>query len=186
MKTVCALLVAAALYGAEDMPEWARQAAAQPLPAYSAKVYSAVLLQEENDTVDSDGRRTMRERGVIKVLQKSTKSIEASRTYNTKTGKIRDFRAWLLPPTGSSIFLGKDKVIDVALSPEYTYDEARAKLISSGSNLAPGSVFAYEVTEEEKSVFVQDSYAFQDRSAGAGLAILAHRARWMGSPRHRV
>jgi hypothetical protein len=162
MRTACALLLAAGLYGADDVPDWARQAARQPLPTYSAKVYAAALLQEESVTVDPDGHRTMRERGVIKVLQKSTDSIEAGRSYNTKTGRIRDFRAWLLPPTGATVSFGKDKVIDIALSKEYTYDEGRLKLISAGSNLAPGSVFAYEVTEEEKSVFVQSSYDFQE------------------------
>ncbi|MGA2039069.1 MAG: DUF3857 domain-containing protein [Bryobacteraceae bacterium] len=164
MKTACALLFAAALYAADDFPDWARQAAAQSTPAYPAKVYAAGLFHEESVTVDAEGHRTMREREAIKVLQKSTDSIEAYRSYNTKTGKIRDFHAWLLPPAGPSVSLGKDKVVDVALSREYTYDEGRAKLISSGSNLAPGSVFAYEVTEEEKSVFVQDRYEFQGRS----------------------
>ncbi len=162
MRAACALLLVAALHGADELPDWARQAAAQPVPAYSAKVYAAVLLQEESVTADPDGRRTMRERGVIKVLQKSTESIQAFRSYNTKTGKIRDFRAWLQPPTGALISFGKDKVVDIALSLEYTYDEARAKLITAGSSLAPGSVFAYEVTEEEKSVFVQYRYAFQE------------------------
>lgn len=161
MRIGCGLLLAAALYGAEDVPEWARQAAAQPAPGYPAKVYAVGLLQEESVTVDAEGRRVMRERGAIKVLQKSADSIRAYRSYNTKTGRIRDFRAWLLPPTGKPISFGKDQVADVALSQEYTYDEGRARLISPGPNLAPGSVFAYEVTEEEKSVFVQYRYAFQ-------------------------
>jgi hypothetical protein len=162
VKAACALLAVAALHAADEFPDWARQAAAQSVPAYSAKVSAVVLLQEESVTADPDGRRTMRERGVIKVLQKSSDSIQAFRSYNTKTGKIRDFRGWLQPPTGALISFGKDKVVDIALSAEFTYDEGRAKLIIPGANLAPGSVFAYEVTEEEKSVFVQYRYAFQD------------------------
>jgi len=163
MKLIGALLFAAALYGAEAVPDWATQAATQPVPAYSPKVYAAVLLHEENVTVDADGRRTMRERGVIKILQKSTESIDAYRAYNTKNGKIREFRGWLLPPTGAPLPYGKDKVVDIALSQKFTYDEERAKVLSPGSNLAPASVFAYEVIEEEKSVFVQDIYTFQQR-----------------------
>ena len=162
MRAAAALLFAAALYAADDFPDWARQAASQPVPTYPAKVYAVGLLQEESLMVDAEGRRVMRKRGVIKVLQKSADSIDAYRSYNTKTGKIRDFRGWLLPPTGAVIPFAKDKVIDIALSTEYTYDEGRAKLITPGANLAPGSVFAYEVTEEEKSVFVQYRYAFQE------------------------
>ncbi len=163
MRIACALLMAAALYGADEVPDWARQAAAQPAPAYPAKVYAVDLLHEESVTVDSEGHHVMRERGVVMVLQKSADFIEAFRPYNTKTGRIRDFRAWLLPPDGKPIPFGKEKVVDIALSTEYTYDEGRAKLVSPGANLAPGSVFAYEVTEEEKSVFVQYRYEFQER-----------------------
>jgi hypothetical protein len=166
VKAACALsalLSVGALYGADSVPDWVRQAAAQPVPSYSPKVYAAVMLHEETLTADADGHRTMRERAVIKVLQKSTDSIRADRSYNTKTGKIREFHAWLLPPGGAPTTYGKDKVIDIALSTEYTYDEAREKVITPGSDLAPGSVFAYEVTEEEKSVFVQDTYEFQAR-----------------------
>lgn len=163
MKIACALLLAAALYGADDVPDWGRQAAAAAVPAFPPKVYAVGLLQDESVTVDADGRRVMRERGVLKVLQKSADSIEAYRSYNTKTGKISNFRAWLLPPSGPPVPFGKDKVADIALSQEFTYDEGRAKVVSTGANLAPGTVFIYEVTEEEKSVFVQYRYSFQGR-----------------------
>lgn len=162
MKLAWVLLAAVSLHAAEEMPDWARQAGAQPVPSYPAKVYAAVLLHEENTAVDADGRRVMRERGVLKILQKSSDSITAYRSYNTKAGRIRDFRAWLQAPGGPVRTFSKDNVADIALSPEFTYDEGRAKLINPGSGLAPGSVFAYEVTEEIKTVFVQCGYDFQD------------------------
>jgi transglutaminase-like putative cysteine protease len=163
MKLLPAALLSTALYGATvDVPDWVRQAAAQTVPQYPAKVFAASLLQEESVTVDPDGRRVMRERGVIKILQKSTDEIRAYRSYNSKTGRIRDFRGWLLPVTGAAVALGKEKVADIALSSDSMYDEGRAKTMSPGTGLPPGSVFAYEVTEEEKTVFTQYSYAFQE------------------------
>ena len=151
------------LYGADEAPEWARQAAATTVPAYPAKVTSVFLFQEETVAVDADGKRVMRERGAIKILEASGEKIDAFRTYNTKTGRIRDFQGWLFPPTGKPIPYAKNRVADVALSQEYVYDEARAKVLECGS-AAPGSVFAWEVTEEERSVFTQDAYHFQRRS----------------------
>ena len=160
----CALLVAAAasVRAADVVPEWAKEAAVRAVPDFSSKVASVVLLQEETVTVDPDGRRVMRERGAIKILQPSNEKIEAYRTYNTKTGRIRDFQGWLIPPSGKPVTYTKDKILDVALSREYVYDEARAKVLDCG-NAAPGSVFAWEVTEEEKTVFTQYHYAFQQR-----------------------
>jgi len=159
---ICAAAFSALLCAADDLPDWARQAASQTAPAYSPKVYAVALLHEESLVVDPDGHRTLRERGVIRILQKSTDFVRAFRPYNTRSGKIRDFRGWLVSPSGAAAPLGKDAVADIALSPESTYDEGRARVMSPGPGVAPGSVFAYEVTEEEKSVFTQHEYDFQN------------------------
>jgi len=168
MRTTLSRLLFFALAGlflraAEDTPDWAKQAAAMATPSYPAKVTSVVLFHEEAVTVDPDGRRVMRERGAVKILQASGEKIEAFRTYNTKNGRIRDFQGWLFPPVGKPIVYAKNRVVDIALSQEYVYDEARAKVLECGS-AAPGSVFAWEVTEEVRSVFTQDAYQFQSRS----------------------
>jgi hypothetical protein len=157
------LFAATALTAAEDAPSWAREAAAQTVPDYSSKVTSVVLLQEEMVTVDADGRRVMRERGAVKILQLGGESIEAGRSYNTKNGRIRDFQGWLISPSGKAVPYAKNRVIDVALSRDYVYDEARARVLECGA-AAPGSVFAWEVTEEEKSVFTQTGFSFQQQS----------------------
>jgi len=159
MRGLLLLLAAATLQAADDVPSWARDAAAQIVPNYPAKVNSVVLLREETVTVEIDGKRVMRERGAIKIVQPGA-SVEAYRTYNTKNGRIRDFQGWLIPPTGKATSYPKNRIVDVAVSRDDVYDEARAKVLECGS-AAPGSVFAWEVTEEEKTVFTQDAYTFQ-------------------------
>jgi len=156
------ILTASVLTAAEDAPSWVREAASQTIPDYPSKVNSVVLLQEEMVTVDADGRRVMRERGAVKILQPGGDSVRSYRTYNVKNGRIRDFQGWLIPPTGKAIPYAKNRILDIALSSDYVYDEARAKVLECGS-AAPGSVFAWEVTEEEKTVFTQDRYGFQGR-----------------------
>ena len=148
---------------ADDAPDWAREAASRPSPQYPAKLSAVVLLQEEHLTVDSEGRRLMRERGVIRILQQGREKVTAFRPYNTRSGKIRDFQGWLISPQGKATSFGKNAVVDVALSTEYTYDEARAKVLDPGSGHSAGAVFAYEVVEEEKTVFTQYQYRFQER-----------------------
>jgi hypothetical protein len=165
MRRALLLLFAASLLhaAADDAPQWAREAAFQSVPTYAAKVNWVVLLQEESVTVDPDGRRVMRERGAIKILQPGGESVEAYRTYNTKTGRIQNFQGWLLPPSGKAILYDKKRIADVALSRDYVYDEARAKVLECGSAI-PGSVFAWEVTEEEKTIFTQDGFNFQHQN----------------------
>src|SRR5207253_1703497 len=75
-------------------------------------------------------------------------------------GRIRDFQGWLIPPNGKTITYTKDRIVDVAVT-EGLYEELRTKFLACDSS-APGSIFAYEVTEEEKTVFTQYQYRFQE------------------------
>jgi hypothetical protein len=137
-------------------------AAIAPQAAFPAKVASVVLLHEEHLTVGPDGKWSATERGAVKILQSGRHNISAWRTYNTKTGRIRDFRGWLISPSGKEIEYQKNSILDQALSTEYTYDEGRAKRLECDPDAPPGSVFAYEVTEEEDTVFTTYPYSFQD------------------------
>lgn len=164
MRTVAAALLAAACLAAQDVPQWVRDAAALSAPAYPSKVMVLVLLQEEQVTVEADGRRVMRERGAVRVLQRGKTGLAAFRTYNVKSGKIREFQGWLLPPAGRTVVYPKNAAMDVALSTEYTYDEERARVLEPGGDPPPGSIFAWEIVEEEKTVFTQYHYGFQETS----------------------
>jgi hypothetical protein len=146
-----------------DAPDWVRQAASKVVPSYPAKVSSVVLFQEEAVTVDPDGRRVMRERGAIRILQPNGNHLTAYRTYDTKNGRIRDFQGWLVEPAGKTRPYPKGSILDVAVSRDYVYDDTRAKALECGS-AQPGSVFAWEITEEEKTLFTQYRYAFQNQA----------------------
>jgi len=135
--------------------------AGSPRKDFPAKIAIVFLLREERLTVRPDGKWSATERGVIKVLQSGRHDIAAWRTYNTKTGRIRDFRGWLILPSGKEIEYQKNSILDVALSTEFTYDESRAKRLECDPEAPPGSVFAYEVTQEEDTVFTTYPYSFQ-------------------------
>jgi hypothetical protein len=156
------LLAAASSFAKDATPPWVHDAAAiQPKGEFSSKVASVVLFHEEHLTVSPDGKWSTTERGAIKILQ-PRHNISAWRAYNTKTGRIRDFRGWLLLPSGKEVEYQKDSILDVALSTSYTYDEGRAKKLDCDPDAPPGSVFAYEVTQEEETVFTTYPYSFQD------------------------
>src|SRR5215472_4380621 len=113
------------LHAAGDAPDWVRQAMADPVPGYPVKVPSVVLLQEEAVTVDADGRRIMRERGAIKVLQPGGNKLSASRAYYVKNDRIRDLQGWLIPPSGKPTVYSKNSIVDRALALEEVYDDTR-------------------------------------------------------------
>jgi transglutaminase-like putative cysteine protease len=162
MRLLPLFLLAGGLFAGEELPDWARQAVDQPAPKHSNTIKTVVLLREESVAVDAGGTLSMRERGVIRIAQPGAGSLSASRSYNAKTGRIRDFRGWLLSPDGTVTRLGRDLILDIALSMNETYNESRAKVLELGARKPPGSVFAYEVTEEEKTIFTQYYHRFQE------------------------
>jgi uncharacterized protein DUF3857/transglutaminase superfamily protein len=164
MKKALLILIAASGVSAKDIPAWVREAGQQAVKSdYPAKVTRVALLQEEHLAVDVDGKRVMTERRAIKILRISPRAPVAWREYNTKAGRIRDFRAWLLLPSGKEIEYAKDRVLDVAMTNDKTpYDEERAKMIECAPDAPPGSIFAYEVTEEEATIFTTHPYLFQE------------------------
>ena len=157
-----AFWLAGSLFAADEQPpDWVKQAAAQKVAGYPAKVTTAVLFQEEAVTVDVDGRRVMRERKAVKILQPGGgQGLAGARYYNSKSGRIRDVQGWLIPPNGKPTTYAKNRVADVSPNREDTYDEYRMKVLECG-NVPPGSVFAWEITEEEKSIFTQSTNFFQ-------------------------
>src|SRR5690348_6472566 len=105
-----------AAHAANDPPDWIKAATGLKTPEYGVKVSAVTLLQEESVTVDADGTRMMRERGVVKILQPGGERLSARRAYNSKSGRIRDFQGWLIAPSGKSTVYAKDRIVDVAVT----------------------------------------------------------------------
>ena len=60
MRAVSIAFLAVTCGAGQDVPQWVRDAASGPAPAYPPKVAAVVLLQEEQVNVDAEGRRVMR------------------------------------------------------------------------------------------------------------------------------
>jgi transglutaminase-like putative cysteine protease len=162
------LCTAHSAFCADELPSWAKEASTVLLAErFPASVKTADLFHEEAVTVQPDGSRVMRERGLAVILQ-SSGSVTAYRTYNTKAGRIRDFQAWSIPPNGRAVAIAKNRILDVSVSPNQIYDEARAKMLDFGGG-ARGTMYAWEIVEEEKTVFTQYGYTMQ----GSGPCILS-------------
>jgi hypothetical protein len=149
------------LFAADDVPAWVRAAASRPTPTAPGRAPAIVLFQEEILNVDAAGRRVIHERAVVRKLTAGRAPVAAVRAFNVKSGRIRDIRAWTINPDGREVRYGKDRVVESALDSGAAYEEARMKRIVPGEEWQPGGVFAYEIVEEEQTVFTQYSHAFQ-------------------------
>jgi len=146
-------------------PAWLTEVATREVPEYDSDVSSVTLFEEKIATVNEQGVVVTTVRKAVKVLSRAGRSTASgSAIYRTDTGKVRNLQGWLIYPSGKSESFGKKETIDAALADNDVYNEARLKLISARSMADPGSVFGYESTVEDRSIFTQFLYRFQGAS----------------------
>jgi hypothetical protein len=148
---------------ADDAPPWLRQAAATATPALEPSIEALVLADEESVLVGDDGVITTTRRRAVRILTREGRDRARGHVvYMTGTGKVKDVRGFLVWPNGDVKKYGKDRVLDVALAPQDVYNDVRARVISASEEAAPGVVFGVESVVEDKSVFTQFDWQFQD------------------------
>lgn len=160
-----AIAVALALplcgWAADDTPAWLKELSAVTLPQYSAKVNSVVLLNEEHTTVADNGKLSTTTRTAMKILNRQGGDILYYEQYDTASGKVRDFKAWMVAPSGKVKKYGKDEILDAACAENDVYNECRRRIVSGKRDAEPGAIFAYEATTESQSFSNQLFFHFQ-------------------------
>jgi transglutaminase-like putative cysteine protease len=160
---LAALVLARPLWAGGDAPAWLQAAAAAPLPSYDAKARAVVLLDEGELVVEPGGKVRRVSRYALKVLREDGRTAATvSVSYGTDARKIASLDAWRISSSGKIRKYGKAETEDVALSPADVYNEARARVISARAEAETGDVFGYEVVTEERPLFAQDIWFFQE------------------------
>ncbi len=148
-------------------PAWLQQAATAVAPPYQRDVPAVVLHHEQQINVGADGRITTVTLYAVRVLTHEGRGYaEAAEGYATDTGKVRELRAWLLRPNGQIKRYGKDETLDLAAGQNDVYNESRVKVISAKNDADAGAVFGYTATTEERALFPQVEWAFQEGLSG--------------------
>lgn len=165
LAIVAILLCGCSGYAAvsKDAPSWVTEAASKTLPNYAGKVPAAVLLEERRVGVDNSGLVTTRTRRAIKILtHEGQRSAEAFVPYLRGGGRVNALHAWLVAPGGFVKTYEKNSVADMGSFDEMElYNDFRFQRIRA-ENPEIGAVFAYESEVEERALFAQDRFAFQN------------------------
>jgi hypothetical protein len=144
------------------VPAWLKELTSVTLPQYDRKVNNVVLLNEEHTVIAESGRLTTTTRTAIKFLTRQGGDVRFLEQYDTASGKVRDFRAWVIPPSGKVRKFGKDEILDVACAENDVYNECRMRMVSGKRDAEPGAIFAYEGVVEHQLYSNQLQFHFQD------------------------
>jgi hypothetical protein len=148
----------------EEAPQWLQQAAAIKVPTYEKEVPAVVLRNDQDILVSDDGRLTINTTYAVRILTRDGRGFaDAIEMYLTKSSKINEMHAWLIRPNGFVKKYGKDETADRIFDPNDIYDEYRVKEIDASNDADIGVVFGYQSTSEERPLFTQDIWRFQDR-----------------------
>jgi len=159
---VLGLLAAGVLFGGDDAPAWLRDLSSVSLPSYEAKVTMVVLLDEERTTVGDSGKLTTTTRTALKILARQGVDPIFLEQYDTQSGKIRDFKAWMISPSGKVKKYGKEEIIELACAENDVYNQCRERMVSGKRDVEAGAVFGYESVVEHQAFGNQLSFHFQD------------------------
>jgi len=156
----------------DEAPAWLQQAAAIKIPTYEKDIPAVILQNEQQVTISEDGKVTTVTTFAIRILLREGRGYAYARAfYNSEAGKVREMRAWLIRPSTPVKRYSKDEIVDAIEDDSDIYNESRVKFIDATKDAEAGSVFGYQTTTEERSVFSQDIFPFQ----GNRLPVVASR-----------
>lgn len=166
MKPRLFAILALLLFGttaiADETPQWVQQAAAIKVPAYDREVAAVVLVDESLTSINSEGRVNEVYNHAVRILRREGRDYAVGQVgYVPDSGKVKEFRAWLIRPSGEIKRFGKDDSVDIAANLNDVYNEYRLRRISARDDAETGAIFAYSYTLEDRSIFSQTDWAFQ-------------------------
>jgi hypothetical protein len=155
--------LAGSSFAGDSAPTWLQQLATIKTPTYEKTVKAVVLNDEENVVLDPSGKLVTTDMHAIRILTKEgRKEAVAIAFYLSKFSEVRDMQAWLIAPDGKVTAYGKKDIIDRISDPDDVYDEGRIKIIDAKDAADVGYVFGYTTTTEDRPLFYQDKWIFQD------------------------
>lgn len=164
-QTMLLMLALNAIAFADEAPAWLKQTVSTSLPTYGKDVHAVVLHDESRKTIEDDGKIKTTSWWAVKILSREGRGYaRASESYNTGSSKVKDMRAWLIRPNGQTVSYGKKETMDMALADNDVYNDSRLRVISATDEVEPGCVFGYEIITEEREVFSQFLWFFQQGS----------------------
>ncbi len=145
-------------------PTWLRQASSLQPPTYPKDVPAVVLHDEQQVTLERDGKLRTVENYAVKILSREGRNFAIARAfYLSSFSKVRDMNGWIIRPDGSTKEYGKKSILDIISDQDDVYNEGRIKVIDASDDVDAGFIFGYTVVTEDTPLFYQDNWSFQGR-----------------------
>lgn len=145
---------------AGSAPEWLRQLARQPLPAYKADTKGVVLLHEEITTVDSSGEVHTIYRRAVKILRPTAREeLSHMAVHFDNETKLTWLKGWGITASGQEYEVKEKDAIETG-GDAFAEDTHYKVLEIPGGDV--GSVIGYEYQQRRRPSINQDVWTIQE------------------------
>ena len=146
----------------DSVPDWVKEAMAQPQGPYSPETSAVVLLDDTVLTVGPDGKAVERHRHVVKILRPNGRDEGIVEVPYNKDSKILSLHVWSVGPDGHEYAMKDSDIQDEGYAGGgNSYSDIRRR-IARAPGRDPGGVVAYEVEQRDQAYANQSTWFFQD------------------------
>jgi transglutaminase-like putative cysteine protease len=134
-----------------NVPDWVRQAAAQPLGAYPPETKAVVLLDQTDYVVTGSGQFNEHRRMVTKIIRPEGREVANPILFHAKTEKVTSLHAWVMDGAGHDFELRDKDFFEAGLFDDFVLYSDEVAHTGKAPAANPGAVvgFEYEVRRRE-------------------------------------
>ena len=156
-----AVLSVSAFASGVSIPEWVRQATAQPLGTYPPETKAVILLDQTDYTVTAPGEYVEHSRWVAKILRPEGREEGDLAVHLRQTEKLNYIHAWTLDRSAHEYELKPNDFVEKGFPSFELYSDIRY-LTARAPAADPGSTIAFEYEARRHSWINQINQFFQE------------------------
>ena len=161
LSAVCCLLSNSA-FAWGGAPDWLKQLAKSPLPAYAADIPGVALLDETTVTVGNDGAIVTQHRRAYKILGTEGRDLGYVGIHFDNDTRIGGLRAWGIDANGQEYQVKDGEAVETAAFESALYADNKLKVLRIPA-AQPGAVIGYEYQQRNHPWALQDEWEFQQQ-----------------------
>lgn len=158
---LCGVAPGALVYGSANIPDWVRNAAHEPLPAYAPDTPGVVVYDQTTVTVMESGEIRTHHYVACKILGTAGRDLGYASVHFDSMTRLAGFTAWSIAANGDEYEVRERDAAETSAVDGELYADQKLKIIRIPA-ANPGTLFAYEYeVRESQPQALQDSWHFQ-------------------------
>jgi hypothetical protein len=157
------LLAGAAQADTPHVPDWVKQAAAQPMPHMEPRTNAVILLREDTITVAEDGQATRYHREVRKIVTAKGRDARELEVSFDSSSKVKYLHSWTIAPDGHEFQTKDEDVLEGSAYERFIlYSDTKVKAVRAIA-AEQGAVVAFEYERRERPYSPDELFQLQER-----------------------